>query len=195
MTLETIIGSMIQSVGILLSVVVALLGYTIAKRNELDLTKRRERLDLIDKQLNDFYGPLYVLTEVGRMSYQTLRNKLSDEHAFDREPMDESDLREWRLWVEYIFVPLNQLQEDLIIRNAHLIREATFPELLLQFITHASLYKTMVEKWKRGDYQEYLPVIDYPIELGNYAAQSYQTLKEEQLALIGAMKPTQNRQQ
>jgi len=54
---------------------------------------------------------------------------------------------------------------------------------------HASLYKTMVAKWKQGDYREYLPKIDYPLELREYAAKSYRELKQEQLQLIGKMKP------
>jgi hypothetical protein len=103
--------------------------------------------------------------------------------------MDPDVFREWQIWVEDIFLPLNAASEDLIIQNAHLIREEEFPESLLLFITHASLYKAMAAKWKQGDYSEYLPKIDYPVELSEYAARSYRELKHEQLQLIGKLKP------
>ncbi len=103
-------------------------------------------------------------------------------------------LHEWQIWVENIFLPLNKASEDLIIQNAHLIREEEFPESLLLFVMHASSYKAMVAKWKQDDHREYLPKIDYPVELSLYAAKSYRELKHEQLQLIGKLKPKQMQQ-
>ncbi len=62
-----------------------------------------------------------------------------------------------------------------------------FPESLLRFVMHASLYKAMLVKWKQEDFQEYLPKIGYPTELNDYAQKSYLELKHEQLVLIGEM--------
>lgn len=179
----------LQIVALVIPVVLALLGYWITKRNQLELTRWRERLDLINNRLNNFYGPLYVLSEVGFMAYKTLIDKTGGEQVFRQVPMDADVLHEWQIWVENIFLPLNQASEDLIIQNAHLIREEEFPSSLLLFVMHASSYKAMVAKWKKDDYREYLPKIDYPVELSEYAARSYQELKREQLQLIGKLKP------
>lgn len=195
MDFQATIDILLKTVPFIIPVIIALLGYSISKRNELELTKRRERLDLINRRLNTFYGPLYVLSQVAHMAYMTLIDKLGDEEVFKKEPMDESDLREWRIWVENIFIPLYKASEDLIIQNAHLIHEEEFPESLLLFVMHASLYKAMVAKWKQDDYQEYLPKIDYPVALSEYAAKSYRKLKHEQLQLIGEMKPKKMQQQ
>ncbi len=56
---------------------------------------------------------------------------------------------------------------------------------------HATSYRAMVAKWKQGDYSEYLPKADYPVELSAYAAQSYRELKHEQLQLIDKLQPNQ----
>jgi hypothetical protein len=195
MDFQAAITILLQSVTFIIPVIVALLGYWLTKRSQLELARRRERLDLINSRLNTFYGPLYVLSEVGFMAYKTLIDKMGGEEVFRKEPMDESVLREWQIWVEDIFIPLNKASEDLIIQNAHLIREEEFPESLFLFVMHASLYKAMVAKWKQGDYREYLPQIDYPLELREYVAKSYRELKQEQLQLIGRMKPKQMQQQ
>ena len=189
MTLQAAIDFLLQTVTLIIPVVIAVLGYWFTKRNQLELTRWRERLDLITSRLNTFYGPLYVLTEVGHMAYKTLVDKMGGEDVFRQEPIDNDILREWQIWVENVYIPLNNTSEELIIQNAHLIREEEFPESLLLFVMHASLYKAMVAKWKQGDFREYLPKVDYPVELRDYAERSYRELKHEQLQLIGKMKP------
>ena len=189
MTLQAAIDFLLQTVTLIIPVVIAVLGYWFTKRNQLELTRWRERLDLITSRLNTFYGPLYVLTEVGHMAYKTLVDKMGGEDVFRQEPIDNDILREWQIWVENVYIPLNNTSEELIIQNAHLIREEEFPESLLLFVMHASLYKAMVAKWKQGDFREYLPKVDYPVELRDYAERSYRELRHEQLQLIGKMKP------
>ncbi len=191
MDLQDILVIPLQTGALLIPVIVAVLGYWFTKRNQLELTRWREHLDLINSRLNDFYGPLYVQSEVGYMAYKTLIDKMGGEEVFRQVPIEAGVLEEWRVWVETIFLPLNQASEDLIMRNAHLIREEEFPTSLLLFIMHATSYRAMVAKWKQGDYSEYLPQADYPVELSTYAAQSYRELKHEQLQLIGKLQPKQ----
>jgi hypothetical protein len=194
MDFRAVIAALLQTVPFIIPVIVALLGYSLTKRKELELTSRRERLDLINSRLNTFYGPLYVLTQVAHMNYETLIEKVGGREVFERETMDEGSLREWQIWVENIFVPMYNASEDLILKNAHLIREEGFPDSLLRFVMHASLYKAMLVKWKRDDFREYLPKIGYPTELNDYAERSYLELKHEQLTLIGETKQRQTRQ-
>ncbi|MFI0607568.1 MAG: hypothetical protein ACH37Z_06670 [Anaerolineae bacterium] len=190
MNLQSAIQPIIETTAIITTIALALRGYTISRRNELELTRRRERLEHINRSLNDFYGPLYVLSEVGQRAYSAFLHKMGGEGFFEESPMKEDRLNEWFIWVEEIFIPLNQIREDLIIQNAHLIREEEFPESMLIFITHAALYKAMLAKWKQNDHQEYLPAIDYPVELGEYTRKSYRELKHEQLGLIGKTEKT-----
>lgn len=188
MEFRAVITALLQTVPFIIPVIVALLGYWLTKRKELELTSRRERLDLINSRLNTFYGPLYVLTQVAHMTYETLIEKMGGREVFEGETMDESNLREWQIWVENIFVPMYNASEELILSNAHLIREEGFPDSLLRFVMHASLYKAMLVKWKQDDFREYLPRIGYPTQLNDYAERSYLELKHEQLMLIGETK-------
>lgn len=188
------ITALLQTVPFIIPVIVALLGYALTKRKELELTSRRERLELINSRLNTFYGPLYVLTQVARMSYEAWIEKVGGREVFEQETLDESSLREWQIWVENIFVPMFNVSEDLILKNAHLIREEGFPDSLLRFVMHASLYKAMLVKWKQDDFREHLPKIGYPTELNDYAERSYLELKHEQLMLIGEKKQRRTQQ-
>ncbi|MGR8930421.1 MAG: hypothetical protein ACU836_07250 [Gammaproteobacteria bacterium] len=82
-------------------------------------------------------------------------------------------------------MPLNRVQEELILGNAHLIREPEMPEALLRFVSHVAAYKAVLAKWEELDFSEHLSIIDYPSEVIQYATESYTQLKHEQLALIG----------
>jgi len=118
---------LLQTVPFLIPVILALLGYWLTKRRELEMTRRRERLELINTQLNTFYGPPFVLTQVAHMAFDTLSEKLGGRETLEQQPISEQDLREWRIWVENIFVPMYTASEDLILKNAHLIREEGVP--------------------------------------------------------------------
>jgi hypothetical protein len=85
--------------------------------------------------------------------------------------------------VEEVFMPLNDFREEIIIKNAHLIREEIIPNCLLEFVAHVTAYKVVVKKWSNKDYSEGLSVNDFPGELLDYARCSYNSLKKEQLKL------------
>jgi hypothetical protein len=152
----------------------------------LRLARRKDRLELINLQLNQFYGPLYVSTVVGAIAFDALRRKLRRELIFaNRFQPDPEGLREWKIWLPNVFLPLNEFRGDLILTNSHLIREQDMPECLLAFVAHAAAYKAVLKKWEEGDFSEFLSIIDFPADLEKYATRSYQELKREQLQLLG----------
>ena len=180
----------IQLMTLIATVLLALVGYLITYWNNLQLSKRRDRLDLINKKINDFYGPLYIACEAGNMAYKSFLQRLNREKIYDSDlPLSESELDEWRLWLQEVFMPLNLFREELILDNAYLIQEQEMPECLLEFLTHVSTYKVITAKWTQDDFSETILVIDFPFELNDYARKSYERLKTEQLDLIGKAKP------
>jgi len=172
-----------------ITVALAFIGYLATYLNSLRLSKRREQLDLLDKRIKEFYGPLYVSSEVGKIAYETLLEKLGKKAVFDPDfPPTEEELIEWRVWSKSVFFPLNEFREKLILENAYLIREEKMPDCLLRFVTHVSAYKAILAKWELGDFSENTPALDFPVELVEYSASSYRELKAEQLKLIGKSK-------
>jgi len=188
-----------------ITIVLSLSGYLFTYLNNLRLAQRQERLKLVDKRINEFYGPLYVTALAGHTAYAALLKKLrinerqlleilknSELKIGKQVPTNESlgfpynyILREWRLWSYNFFIPLNEFQKDLIFNNAHLLLEEEVPHCLIDFLTHMSAYKIIIKKWDSGDFSENKAFLDYPAGLLNYASKSYLYLKHEQLQLIG----------
>jgi hypothetical protein len=59
----------------LIGVCVAAIGYFIRYRIDLKLEHRRDRLERINRQLSEFYGPLLALTRSSDESWQAFRKR------------------------------------------------------------------------------------------------------------------------
>jgi len=170
------------------TVSVALLGYFATYANTLLLSRRRERLELVSKQLNEFYGPLYLSSQASAIAYAAMKTKLgfTAKQGFAPDQLgDTPTMREWRLWVTEVLMPMNASQEAIILSSAHLIREPEVPKCLLQFVAHIASWRAVIKKWSNGDVSEQFSLVPYPPEVVEYATAAFRELKAEQLALIG----------
>jgi hypothetical protein len=167
--------------GVIFTVVLAFLGYLVTFFSAHLLAQRREKLKLVNKRLNEFYGPLYVASQAGNIAYYALLAKMGKTRSY---PILDSELEEWVLWMTTIFMPLNDEREKIIIKKAYLIIEEQMPHCLLDFVTHVVGYKAVLEKWKEGDYSERRSLIGWPPEFDHYIERSYAALKAEQMRLM-----------
>ena len=165
----------------ILTIVLAFAGYLVAFFSARMLARRRDKLRLVNKRLNEFYGPLYVASQAGNIAYRSLLTKQGKEQS---EPILDAELKEWVLWMTTIFMPLNDIREKIIIEKAYLIVEQEMPQCLLDFVTHVVGYKAVLSKWSDGDYSERRSTIGWPPEFDDYVQRSYTALKAEQTRLM-----------
>jgi hypothetical protein len=177
---EISVPTILQNAAIL-TILVAFAGYAITFLSAHMLARRRDKLELVNKRLNEFYGPLYVASQAGNIAYRSLLKKQGKTQS---EPITDEDLKDWVLWMRTIFIPLNEIREKIIIENAHLIIEEHMPQCLLDFVTHVVGYKAVLQKWADGDFSERRSTIGWPPEFDVYVKESYAALKAEQMRLM-----------
>ena len=177
------VPSILQNAAIL-TIIVAFAGYAVTFLSAHMLARRRDKLRLVNKRLNQFYGPLYVASQAGNIAYRSLLKKQGKERS---DPILDSEMKEWVLWMTTIFMPLNDTREKIIIEKASLIIEERMPQCLLDFVTHVVGYKAVLSKWAEGDYSERRSTIGWPPEFDHYVARSYAALKAEQTRLMHNM--------
>ena len=165
----------------ILTVILAFFGYMVTFFSARMLARRHDKLDLVNKRLNEFYGPLYVASEAGNIAYRSLLNR---QGKIKSDPILDSEMKEWVLWMTTIFMPLNDIREKIIIEKAYLIVEEEMPQCLLDFVTHVVGYKAVLSKWSEGDYSERRSTIGWPPEFDVYVRRSYAALKAEQTRLM-----------
>ena len=163
------------------AIVLAIASYLAMAWGAKMLARRKDKLELVNRRLNEFYGPLYVASQAGNIAYRSLLTKQGKTQSF---PILDSEMKEWMLWMTTIFMPLNDVREKIIIEKAYLIIEEQMPRCLLDFVTHVVGYKAVVSKWAEGDFSERRSTIGWPPEFDVYVERSYAALKAEQTFLM-----------
>jgi hypothetical protein len=164
-----------------LTILLAFVGYLGTFLSARMLARRKDKLEMVNRRLDEFYGPLYVASQAGNIAYRSLLSKQGKSQSF---PILDSEMKEWMLWMTTIFMPLNDVREKIIIEKAYLIVEEQMPHCLLDFVTHVVGYKAVLSKWSEGDYSERRSTIGWPPEFDVYVTRSYAALKAEQTKLL-----------
>jgi hypothetical protein len=185
----------VEATAIVVSVVLAFVGYVVKYANDLRLAQRKHRLERVSRQLSDLYGPLFALSAAsGRLwSEFTRLHSTPGESAFwsRRGPPTTEQTDAWRLWMTTVFMPLNVEMRNAVVDHADLLREPNeLPRCLLDLCAHVAGYEIVLARWQSGnfnptDFRDNTSVINFPAdELARYAAAAYLDLKREQSMLL-----------
>lgn len=182
-------------IAVVVTIGLAFVGYVVTYLNGLRLSQRQERLARVNRQLGDFYGPLFALTEANSRTFSAFVERHArpgGKSPFAHEPPPTpEELTEWRLWVTTVFLPNIQAMRDLVIKHADLLSEPAMPPLLLQLCAHVSGYEITTARWAQGHHDQHLSVVSFPSEeLAAYASQGFSALKKEQARLLGQRQGT-----
>jgi hypothetical protein len=179
----------------LVGVVVAVIGYFIKYVTDLRLEQRNDRLERINRQLCDFYGPLLALTQSSGESWQAFRKRYrppgSESFWKSDPPPTREDAVAWRLWMTTVFMPVHQRMMELVLERADLIEEPEMPACLLALCAHVNGYQAILKQWETGEIsiarEDNISVVNFPgQELADYAAAAFGRLKAEQADLLGS---------
>lgn len=166
---------------------VAFLGFVVKYWNDIKLAKRKDKLDRINKQLGDFYGPLYSLMKSNHQAWESFRKKHKPNGAYFNDPnypTTEEQIEVWKHYMKYVFMPTNEKMYDIIVSKSDLLLEDEIPKCLLDLISHIVIYKAVIKNWELGDFSEYTSIINFPTDVRQYIYNSFEKLKKEQNNII-----------
>ncbi|MFJ4651173.1 hypothetical protein ACIP5Y_07850 [Nocardia sp. NPDC088792] len=162
------------------SILVAVLAYLLNQRGQVRQEHRRARLDRINAQLRELYGPLHAWLDVNEQIWEALR---ASHLPPKEERRPDADSASWRGWRDHALMPANRRMRDLIVQHADLILESATPAPLLTFCAHVSALEVAIETASPHDHA----LIGHP---GNayvsYVRDSFAALKTEQCRLLEA---------
>jgi hypothetical protein len=135
----------------------------------------RKRIEHLEAQLTNLYGPIYALVSVNAALVQLV---YSPTGTLPRKVPENlwSDLR------DKIIKPNNQSMVEVLERNFHLMKGIAIPDCVIDFIVHA-------EVWKRRDQyklnlDEYVDCFAFPVEFAKYIKATTNQLKKEHQDLV-----------
>ncbi|MBT3337934.1 MAG: hypothetical protein HN855_03580 [Anaerolineae bacterium] len=173
------------------SLFLAFMGYIAKYLNDLNITRMKERLERVNDQLRDLYGPLFSLNHVSAETWSAFSEEYCNSEDFRTpgsrgvSPQTEEAKKIWRHWMKHVFMPLNTEMFELITDHADLLEEKEMPESILQLGAHVQGYKGVLAAWEEGDHSRHMSLLPYPsTKLYYYAKESYETLKARQAKLL-----------
>ncbi|TCC89236.1 hypothetical protein EZ428_16190 [Pedobacter frigiditerrae] len=171
----------------IVTIALAVIGYLAKYANDINIANRKDKLERINRQLKEFYGPLLSLMSSSNASWIEFRNKYRSNiiSYFDKNnPPTEEEKEIWRNWMKTIFIPINEKAYEIIIKNSDLIIGNEFPACFKDFCAHVETYRPILKKWNENDFTEHTALLNYPIEIIEYIEGGYREIKLEQNKLI-----------
>ncbi|HYJ81070.1 MAG TPA: hypothetical protein VEW03_15765 [Longimicrobiaceae bacterium] len=176
------------SVTVIVTVLGALLGYLATYVNNVRIESRKNQLTRVDRQLREFYGPLFALNHASATAWNKFRKKYRSGVSYWRSepPPTPEEESAWRLWMKEVFMPILLRMERVIVEHADLIEERDMDECLLDLVAHVSAYKAVIKSWEAGDYSTHISLVVFPgPALTAYIEPRYYDLKARQAKLLG----------
>ena len=173
--------------GALATLLVGIIGFGITYWNNLRLERKKSEIKLVSDQLEKLYGPLFSLTKASGAAWGSFRSRFrpNSDIFSEIDPPNAEELREWRLWMNEVFMPLNLKIENAIVSNSHLIEGPEMPKPFLDFLAHVEVWKAVFTKWTAAKIEEHRSHIRYPSEFKVYVYDTFARLKAKQNKLIG----------
>jgi hypothetical protein len=119
-------------------------------RNAIALEQRKAKLQRVDDQIQLLYGPLQTLVKTRRAAFDAMMRDYAGDrrHFFDGKKRTPEELRQWRLWREFVLMPIVEKMEKAILENSHLIDSEQMPKSFLDLLEHAASYKAVMKNWE-----------------------------------------------
>ena len=141
-----------------------------------DEIQTRKRIDHLERQLTEFYGPVSALLSINLGILRITYDPKTQTYSKD---VPDDFLQELK---EGVMIPNNLAIVEIIKHNFHLIEGDTLPTHVVDFVVHAitwPIYK------KHGlERARYLSRFRFPQEFDEYITVTTRTLKAEYLALV-----------
>ncbi|MDX2576708.1 hypothetical protein PV332_14640 [Streptomyces scabiei] len=180
-------------VPLLVTVLVAAMGYGATYLTNLHLARRQDHLDRVNRQLSELYGPLYAQSEAVDRAW----NEFVDRYGKFWHPSTPATAEQaalWRLWMSAVFMPLNRRMVETIVSHADLLLDDTMPDALKALCGHVACYEPLIARWQEDgfdsvQYVDHVSIAgDFPHEeLDAYLEKAFKSLKSDQAKLLARM--------
>jgi hypothetical protein len=166
---------------------VAVVGLFITYANNLRLARRKDRLDWVNRQLSDMYGPLLSLSTASEAAWHEFRRTWRPYVGpyWGKPDPTEEECAAWRTWMSAVFMPLNRRMRDVVVERSDLVDEPSMPVCLIDLCGYVAAYEAVITQWADGDLSQHAIDLNFPSEaVSKYAQASFARLKAEQRQLL-----------
>ncbi|GFR51542.1 hypothetical protein Agub_g13960 [Astrephomene gubernaculifera] len=165
-------------------------GYLFAYFNAKSIEERKARIERVNKQLKNFYGPLLSCVTASRSAFHAMVQQHSPDgtkaafRAAVKANPEGKEARAYRTWMAEVLQPLNERAAQVVTEHIDLLDSPGLEPLLLQLVAATSAYRVTLQSWKNGDFGAH-SVIKYPDTIADYVSREFAKMKRRQASLLG----------
>ncbi len=189
--LELTRDEVIKVIPVVAAVIVAVIGWLITYFHKWHFDRKANKLDRINRQLRELYGPLYARLMASHSTWEAFWSKHKPAHGKnsyfgDNVQVTDKEKEIWRTWMINVFEPYNAETEKLILKNIDLLDSNEIPKAFIDALAHIAAYKAVLADWKAGDFSNHVSVNKWPtISLLLAVEPEYKRLRALQRKLMG----------
>ncbi len=202
--IELILGVVRQSpgaFGVISALLLATVSFVAKHISDVRIRRYEARLQFVNSQLRDLYGPLYLLSEANNKSWLEFRRIFRPGRPmFDEDnPLTADEKSEYIRWLQTAFISCNEKIRKTIENNAHLFIEGRAPDIILTLLAHFDALNVVLSKLKDGADDNVFPSVAFPEEFSAYVKRDYDTVVRLHKSLLrhvlnaNAAAPSHNR--
>ena len=182
--------SFVEDNGVLIGLLAAVIGWLITwSLNRVEAARQR-RLERVDRQIRDLYGPVYVRLRAMRELWDAFLAEHPRRHGEPSYFIDDGasntddEKTRWCLWMSTVFLPMNREARDIVLANMDLFDGHEVPAPVLDFIIHVGGYDAIEAQWNSGDHSRYVSFINFPREFEEFIGEQYKNCLARQGKLL-----------
>ncbi|MEW5302280.1 MAG: hypothetical protein WDW38_000299 [Sanguina aurantia] len=164
-------------------------GFAFSYFNSKLQEERKARIDRVNDQLKNFYGPLLSCVCSTKSAYEAMIYQHSKDGSYTdfqncltEEPSGQ-EASAYRLWTEEVLQPLNEKAASIIMDHIDLLDTPTLEPCLLQLVAHVCALRVTLSRWRKGDMTAF-SVIPYPDAISEYVRGEFGRMKQRQASLL-----------
>jgi len=170
-----------------LTIVIPVIMAFIAYFNSVRLERRKNRLERINMQLDEFYGPLLAIVQSSQQAWENFIAKHGNNPNFYKKEQNPSkeEVAEFHNWMSTVFMPNNEKLHDIIVNNTSLLVEDEIPPVLLGLLAHILEFRIIFDQ-RQDQHDEVAETKSkyHGKELLLYCEENFKHLKTEQIKII-----------
>ena len=182
---------MLSVLPIVVTLLVAGGGWLFTYLNSRNQENKKAELALVNQKLRLLYGPLYarlLAIDTAWKAFAEINWPAHGQSGYfsDGYETTEAEAEVWRVWMRYVFHPMNMKLEEIIVGSLDLVEGGEMPKAFTDALAHIAVYKAVLQEWETGNYERNTSAINFPIaELLAAVEPAYKSLLSRQAYLSG----------
>lgn len=126
------------------------INHFLQRSRDSEIKQRERRVDFLRQQIEEFYSPLWILSEQSNAVYDVARRRLpvGPDGRIDRSSFTDQDNQVYTFYIETYWHPINAQIVQVLRQKVYLLKDGHMPPSFIDFLRHQATSESLYRLWK-----------------------------------------------